>query len=115
MNLKPSSFSSRGLHLAALAAVAFGALFAAGAANARGHWSIEIGTPGAGYPPPYYVPPPVYYEPAPIYYAPPPPAYYRPPPPVYYRPAPLIAPPPGRLYYGPGYPYRAPNDDGDDD
>jgi len=41
--------------------------------------------------------------------------YYRPPPPVYYRPAPLIAPPPGRLYYGPGYPYRAPNDDGDDD
>ena len=59
---------------------------------------------------PYYAPPPVYSYPAPVYYEAPPPVYYRPPPPVYYRPAPIIAPAPGRIYYGPGYPYRAPND-----
>ncbi|GER11033.1 hypothetical protein [Variovorax boronicumulans] len=101
---------------AAVAAITAGALLATGAASARTSWSVQIGTPGAVYAPPYYVPPPVYAYPAPIYYEPPPPrAYYRPPPPVYYRPAPIYVPPRGRLYYGPGYPYRAPNDDDDDD
>ena len=97
---------------ATLGAIAAGALLAAGAASARGHWSVEIGTPGyvgGGYPAPYYAPPPAYSYPAPIYYQPAPPVYYRPPPPVYYRPAPIYSPPPGRIYYGPGYPYRPPN------
>ena len=96
MNLKSQSSVFK---LAAIGAVAFGALLTAGAADARGSWSVQIGTPGyvvGGYP-------------APIYYEPPPPVYYRPPPPVYYRPAPVYTPPPGRIYYGPGYPYRPPN------
>jgi hypothetical protein len=110
VNFKPQSSVFK---LAAIGAVIAGALLAAGAANARGSWSVQIGTPGyvvGGYPAPYYAPPPVYSYPAPIYYAPPPPVYYRPPPPVYYRPAPIYTPPPGRIYYGPGYPYRPPND-----
>jgi len=81
---------------ATLGAIAAGALLAAGAANARGHWSVQIGTPGyvgGGYPAPYYAPPPPVYYPAPIYYQPAPPVYYRPPP-VYYRPAPVYSPPP---------------------
>ncbi|RRH87313.1 hypothetical protein EH244_17615 [Variovorax beijingensis] len=93
----------------ALGAIAASALLAAGAASARGSWSVQIGA--GGYPAPYYAPPPPAYYPAPIYYAPAPPVYYRPPPPVYYRPAPVYAPPPGRIYYGPGYPYRPPNGD----
>lgn len=96
----------------AIGAVAVGALLSAGAASARGSWSVQIGTPGlavGAYPQPYYAPQPVYPYPAPIYYEAPPPVYYRPPPPVYYRPAPVYAPPPGRVYYGPGYPYRPPN------
>jgi hypothetical protein len=96
----------------AIGAVAAGALLSAGAANARGSWSVQIGTPGlavAPYPQPYYAPQPVYPYPEPIYYEAPPPVYYRPPPPVYYRPAPVYAPPPGRVYYGPGHPYRPPN------
>jgi hypothetical protein len=84
--------------------VAFGALFAATSASARGDvsWSIGVGIPGVavGVAAPAYYPPP-----APVYYAPPPPVYYRPPPPVYYRPAPVYYAPPA--YYAPprGY-YR---------
>lgn len=104
---------------AAIGVLAAAALLGAGAASARGSFSLEIGTPGVvygGYPAPYYAPPaPVYSYPAPVYYEPPPPVYYRPPPPVYYRPAPVYTPPPGRVYYGPGYPYRAPNEGYDDE
>lgn len=43
MNLKSQSSVFK---LAAIGAVAFGALLAAGAADARGSWSVQIGTPG---------------------------------------------------------------------
>lgn len=74
MNLKPQSSVFK---WATIGAVVAGALLAAGAANARGSWSVQIGTPGyvaGGYPAPYYAPPPVYSYPAPIYYEPPPPS-----------------------------------------
>ena len=63
---------------AAAGAVAFGALFAATSASARGDvsWSIGVGVPGVavGVGGPAYYPAPVYYAP-PAYYAPR--GYYR--------------------------------------
>jgi hypothetical protein len=84
--------------IAAVAALAGGALLAAGSARASDvHWSVGISAPlypghvstvisnGRYYAPP----PPVYVRPAPIYYYAPPPVYYRPAP-VYHYPAPVV-------------------------
>lgn len=126
MNSNKTSFARRWAARSALGIVAACALLGAGAASARGHWSVQIGTPGlavGAYPAPYYAPyggygggygggyapAPVYSYPAPVYYDAPP-VYYRPAPPVYYRPAPVYAPQGGRVYYGPGFPYRTPRE-----
>ena len=88
MNFKPQSSVFK---LAAIGAVIAGALLAAGAANARGSWSVQIGTPGyvvGGYPAPYYAPPPVYVAPRPVYVAPP--VVYARPRVVYYAPRPRV-------------------------
>jgi len=119
MNSNKASSARRWAARSALGVVAACALLGAGAASARGHWSVQIGTPGLGvgaYPAPYYAPyggyapAPVYSYPEPVYYGAPPPVYYRPAPPVYYRPAPVYTPPVGRVYYGPGFQYRTPRE-----